>query len=207
MPGRRSGARQEQKGIHLKHACRAAFLLALLATAVRIAFAGGPRWVAGPAYFDSAEKGQPVVWARGQVVYFTDQGDLSGAVSQAQANALVAQAAAVWNGVPTAAVSITWGGSLAEDVNGTNVVAGANGTTMPADIQPTATAQPVGVVYDEDGSVIDALYGQGASEPLACQNNGVIAAADNFAATGNVVHAVILVNGLCATTADQIAMV
>ncbi|HEX4065902.1 MAG TPA: IPT/TIG domain-containing protein [Acidobacteriaceae bacterium] len=178
-------------------------VLAFLAGAP--AWAGGPRWVAGPGYFDPAAKGLPVVWAGGQVVYFTDQGDLSAGVNQAQANAMVAEAAAVWSTVPTAAVQITWGGSLAEDVNGTNVVVNGNGVTMPADVQPTATGEPVAVVYDEDGAVIDALYGQGASSPLTCQNNGVLSYADHFAATGNVAHAVILVNGLCATTADQMA--
>ncbi|MGB7136152.1 MAG: IPT/TIG domain-containing protein [Acidobacteriaceae bacterium] len=182
-------------------------MLLLILPAGPLLWAGGPRWVAGPGYFDPAAKGLPVVWAGGQVAYFTDQGDLSAAVNQAQANAMVAEAAAVWSSVPTAAVSITSGGSLAEDVSGSNVVAGTSGVTMPADIQPTATAEPVGVVYDEDGSVIDALYGLGASSPLACQNNGVLEYVDNFAVTGNVAHAVILVNGLCATSADGVAMV
>jgi hypothetical protein len=76
---------------------------------------------------------------------------------------------------------------------------------MPADIQSTATGTPVAVIYDADGSVIDALYGAGASSPLVCQNDGVLVSVDNFAPTGNIVHALILVNGLCATTTYQIA--
>jgi hypothetical protein len=184
-------------------------LLVLLALvflfALQIAHAGGPRWVGGSSYFDSSVKGQPIVWANGQVTYFTDLGNLSAMISQAQANAMVATAAAVWSSVPTAAVSIQSGGSLAEDVNGMNVTGGANGVTMPADIEAAATNFPVAVVYDADGSVIDALDGAGASSPLVCQNDGVIVSVDNLAPSGNIIHALILVNGLCATTADQVA--
>jgi hypothetical protein len=97
------------------------------------------------------------------------------------------------------------GGALAEDVNGSNVTVGASGVILPADIQPTATSKPVAVVYDADGSVIDAIYGTGASSPLACQNNAVLVSVDNLEITGNIVHALVLVNGLCATNAVQIA--
>lgn len=63
------------------------------------AVAGGPRWYAGSAYFDPAVMGQPVVWQNGQVAYYTDQGELSPMVSNAQANTMVATTAAVWSGV------------------------------------------------------------------------------------------------------------
>ncbi len=136
--------------------------------------AGGPRWVAGSSYFNAAAKGLPVVWANGQVVYYTDLGNLSAEVSQSQANAMVAAAAAVWNNVSTAAVTVRSGGSLAEDVNGTNVTVGTNGLTEPADMEPTATSKPVAVVYDADGSVINAIWGAGASSNLVCQDDGVM---------------------------------
>ena len=188
---------------------RTSNLLVLLAPilifAAQIAHAGGPRWVAGSSYFNSSAKGQPIIWANGQVTYYTDLGNLSAQLTQAQANAMVATAAAVWSNVKTAAVTIQSEGSLAEDVNGSNVTVGTNGITLPADIQPTATSKPVAVVYDADGSVINAIYGTGASSPLACQNNGVLVSVDNLAVTGNAVHALVLVNGLCATNAVQIA--
>ncbi|HKO12819.1 MAG TPA: hypothetical protein VJV22_12670 [Acidobacteriaceae bacterium] len=168
------------------------------------AMAGGPRYVAGSSFFDAAVAGQPVVWANGQVRYFTDPGDLSAQVNNSQANAMVAQAAAVWNGVTTAAVSIQRGGSLAESVDAV-LPAGATAVDLPADLQPGATATPVGVVFDGNGSVIDALYGSGASSPLACQSNGVMTVVDNFSTSGNLLHALIIVNGLCGTNATQIA--
>jgi hypothetical protein len=181
------------------------FLLTVLIFSTHGALAGGPRWVAGSSYFDPAAKGKPVVWANGQVTYFTDLGALSTQVSQAQANTMVGTAASVWSGVPTAAVQIQSGGSLAEDVSGSNVTAGSGGTILPADIQSSATNRPVAVVYDKDGSVIDAVYGTGTSLPLSCPVNGVLTNVDNLASPGNIVHAVILVNGRCATTTTQIA--
>ena len=72
-----------------------------------------------------------------------DQGALSSYLSNASANALVATAFDVWTTVPTAAVSVTHGGQLAEDVNGTNVIVNADGSiSMPFDVQPTAPATP-----------------------------------------------------------------
>ena len=93
---------------------------------------------------------------------------------------------------------------LAEDVNGTNATNGSSGLVEPADIQSTDTSVPVAVVYDADGSVIDAIYGQGASDPNACPRNAVLTYVDKFSTTGNIVHAVMLVNGLCATTSAQL---
>ena len=180
-------------------------LVLILIFAAQIAHAGGPRWVAGSSYFNSSVKGQPIVWANGQITYYTDLGNLSAQVTQAQANTMVATAAAAWSNVKTAAITMQHGGSLAEDVNGSNVTVGASGVILPADIQSTATSKPVAVVYDADGSVIDAIYGTGASSPLACQNNGVLVSVDNLAVTGNIVHAVVLVNGLCGTNVVQIA--
>lgn len=202
---RRTSSRQDP-GNRADSWCRwATLLVVLLAAAVPVARAGGPRWVAGSSYFDTTAKGKPIVWANGQVTYFTDLGALSPQVSQAQANTMVATAASVWSAVPTAAVLIQAGGSLAEDVNGSNVTAGSTGVILPTDIQSTATDKPVAVLYDQDGSVIDALYGAGASSPLTCPTGGVLVNVDNLAASGNIVHAVVLVNGRCAATTTQIA--
>jgi hypothetical protein len=184
-------------------------IAALVAVALMLspppANAGGPRWVAGTVYFSAAAKGHPVVWANGQVAYFTDQGSLSPAVTNTQANAMVSSAAAVWNAVTTAAVNITAQGNLDENVSGSNVMNGPGGLSMPSDIQSTAINKPVAIVYDADGSVIDAFYGAGASSPATCQQNGVFTIVDNMTPAGNIAHALMLVNGLCATNAVQLA--
>ena len=195
----------------MKHSRLKRLAIASLGAAAVLAFApragaGGPRWVAGTTYFNAAAKGHPVVWANGQVAYYTDQGNLSATVTNAQANTMVASAVAVWNAVATAAVKISAKGTLGEDVSGSNVTAGANGVSLPPDIQSTATTKPVAIVYDADGSVIDALYGAGASSPATCQQNGVFTTVDNMTAAGNIAHALMLVNGLCATNAAQLAV-
>lgn len=181
-----------------------AFAIALLVGAV--AHAGGPRYVAGNSYFDPAMKGKPIVWANGTLRYYTDLGDLSPTVPGAQANTMIAAAAAVWNAVPTAAVNISSGGSLSEDVSGANVSSSGNTLTLPADIQSGYIAKPIAIVFDEDGSVINAFFGAGASTPNMCQQNGVFTFVDNLSPSGNIVHALVLINGLCATNSTNIAI-
>ncbi len=98
--------------------------------------AGGPKHVAGATYFNHGVMGQPIHWANGQVTYFVDQGPLSATVSNQQATAMVAAAAALWNAVPTAGVNIVNGGSLNEDVSGLNIVPGSQSLAQPSDVAP-----------------------------------------------------------------------
>ena len=173
--------------------------------------AGGPRWVAGVSYFSPAVLGQPVVWQTGQVQYFVDRGSL-GSVSNATATAMVDAAAALWSAVPTAAVTLTDAGNLAEDVNGANVVSssGTGGNALsfsaPSDVTPYATGTPIAVVFDSDGSVINALEGQGASTPTDCEQNGLLVWVDNMNNNATLAHGVIVLNGLCATSPNLLAM-
>ena len=184
------------------------------------AFAGGPKYVAGISYFNPAVLGQPVHWSNGQVSYYVDQGALSSTVTNQQATAMVDAAAAMWSGVPTAGVTLTDVGPLNEDVNGTNIVVNSSGIpentanianatgqiTAPADVAPSATGYPLGVIYDADGSVIDAVFGKTTSAPDSCQNNGVFVWMDNLNTDATIAHAVIILNGLCATTPQMLTM-
>jgi hypothetical protein len=187
------------------------FLFRLAAAAAMIFFvallsrAGGPKCVAGTSYFTSTTAGQPLIWPQGLISYYTDQGDLSPILPHASANSFVASAFSVWTSVPTAAIMATSGGQLAEDVNGTNVILNADGTiTMPADIQPTATSTPVGVVYDYDGSVTDALIGSGAGDSSQCFFNAAYGGDDSYGATATYQHALIVINGQCALQSSQL---
>ncbi len=185
---------------------RAILLIALVGMANSSAQAGGPKYVAGVAYFNPAVVGQPIRLADGPISYFVDQGSLSGAISNQQAVGMVDAAAAFWNAVPTAGVNLTDAGSLAEDVNGSNVQAANQQFTAPADVTPQATATPIAVVFDADGSVINALLGAGASVPDNCAQNGVLAWIDNFNPQATFAHGVIVLNGLCATEPSLVEM-
>ncbi|HEX7423769.1 MAG TPA: Ig-like domain-containing protein [Terriglobales bacterium] len=166
--------------------------------------AGGPAFIAGSGYAPGVE-GQPLVWANGSVQYFTDQGDLSPILPNAQADVFVANAFSPWTSMSNVALTASQGGHLAEDANGSNITADANGTiTAPADITSSATATPLGIVYDYDGTVTDALLGQGAGGLADCFTNAVYGGPDNFTTGGNIVHAFVVINGVCAATSAQL---
>lgn len=171
-----------------------------------ILLAGGPRLVAGTSYFSAGVLGTPIHWANGQVNYFVDLGPLSAAVSNQQAVAMVDAAAALWNAVPSAGISLVDKGSLNEDVNGSNVVPGNNSLQQPADVSPSATQYPVGVIFDADGSIVDAVFGAGASDPSSCEINGVMVWTDAINRDATVAHAIMLLNGRCADTPIHLSM-
>jgi hypothetical protein len=166
--------------------------------------AAGPAFVAGSGYNNGVE-GQSLIWANGAVEYFTDQGSLSPILTNAQANALVATAFNTWTTLQGIALTATPAGQLAEDVNGSNIETNGDGVvTAPADITPSATTTPVGIVYDYDGTVTDALLGEGAGNLSDCFTNAVYGGPDNFSAAGNIVHSLVVINGICATTTTQL---
>ncbi len=169
-------------------------------------FAGGPKYVAGSTYFNSGLMGQPIHWKNGQLNYYVDQGALSGYLNNSQARAMVDAAAADWSAIPTAGITLTDSGELNEDVNGGNIIFTGGAITAPADVTPGATGYPVSVIFDVDGSVIDAIFGMGASDPTNCNSDSVFEWLDNLNTDTTIAHAVILLNGLCATNANQQAM-
>jgi hypothetical protein len=187
------------------------FLLRLASALVIVFFfamlarAGGPDWVAGFSYFNSGTMGQPITWSLGQVNYYTDQGDLSPILPNASADALVANAFSQWTAVSTAALTANAAGQLAEDVNGSNIEVNSSGmVSAPADITPAATQTPIGIVYDYDGTVTDALLGADAGDPSECFWNAVYGGADNFGTGANFLHALVVINGQCALQTSQL---
>jgi hypothetical protein len=176
----------------------------LLLVLTGCAHAGGPEFVAGVSYFDPIAKGNPLTWPQPFISYFTDQGDLSPVLLGPNADALVANAFGAWNAIPTSAIMMLQSGHLAEDVSGANLTLINGAITGPADITPTATSTAVGVVYDQDGSVVDALLGSGASNSVYCAGNSVLGGVDNLDVSGHFSHALIILNGNCAQTSSQL---
>ncbi|HEY9138886.1 MAG TPA: hypothetical protein VIM67_11485, partial [Terriglobus sp.] len=162
--------------------------------------AGNPRFVASTQWTNA---GKPMAWYRNDVQYFVDAGSMSSAVNHTAAVALVNAAAAVWNlsGLP---LTLTNGGSLAEDVNADNVYLGSNGLVWPQDVaSANYAAKQIAVVLDADGSVTDALLGAGATDPSNCRTNAVTESVDMFVQPGKIAHAVIVVNGRCSGSAAE----
>ena len=184
---------------------RLATALAIILFFAVLARAGGPKDVAGSSFFNPATMGQPLIWSGGQVNYYTDQGDLSPILPNSAANAFVATAFAQWTSVATAALTATNAGQLAEDVNGANIAADSYGTiTAPADITSSATQAPVGIVYDFDGSVTNALLGAGAGDASQCFWNAVYGGTDNYSSGANLLHGLVVINGQCALQSSQL---
>ncbi len=184
---------------------RLAVALGIILCGALISRAGGPKCVAGTSYFDATTAGQALVWSQGLVTYYTDQGDLSLVLPNALANTLVSNAFSQWTSVPTAALAGANGGQLAEDVSGTNVFVNADGTiSIPTDVQPTATGTPVGVIYDSDGSVTNALMGSGAGDPSQCFSNAAFGGNDNYGSLATYQHALLVINGRCVQQTSQL---
>ena len=172
----------------------------LLGVAAATAWAGGPRFVTGTGY---AQAGVAMAWYTTQPLYFTDPGALAANVTHAQADAMVAAAANVWN-VPTSSLTLAQGGELAEHVSGANAFFNGTAVEFPADVQASNYAAiQIAVVYDTDGSVTDLLLGDGASDPNGCRQNAVTWSVDGFGASGTIQHAVVVLNGRCVGTNAQ----
>ena len=183
--------------------CLAAIAFSILCPL--LAFAGGPKYIAGVSFFAPETTGTPLIWAGGTINYYTDQGNLSPILQGPNADVFVAAAFNQWTAIPTAAISAIPAGQLAEDVSGANFFLNSNGTVnMPADILPTAINTPVAVVYDFDGSVTDAVLGQGAGGASNCFTNAVFGGVDNFGVNAQFLHALIVLNGNCLQSTSQL---
>ena len=177
-------------------------LLLLLGLGAHRAQAGGPRFYSGQGW--GVAPGTPVGWGGTVLRYFTDPGSLSAGVSHAQADAMVAAAAAVW-AVPTSSIAYAQGGVLAEHVDTSNTYFNGTQLVFPADVQTANEPNvPVAVIYDATGELIDLLLGEGASEPDGCGQNAVVGDVDDIHTNdGQIHHAVLLLNGRCVGTAAE----
>ena len=125
-------------------------LCAILLQHATMTWAGGPLLTYGNC--------SPVVFPQSAmpIPYLIDQGNLGG-FSNSEATAVVDDCFAVWEAVPTAAVSFLNAGSLPEDITQNNIEAYLNSIDGKG-INP--------VIFDSDGGIIDAIYGRGASDNI-----------------------------------------
>jgi uncharacterized protein (TIGR03437 family) len=98
--------------------------------------------------------GNLVGW-RGTVTYTPDQGAL-GSLSNAEAVALVNEIFGIWKSVPTASLDAQQNGQLSQDVTAANYLSFYR--NRADGLHP--------IIFDHDGSIIDALYGNGAHQSI-----------------------------------------
>jgi hypothetical protein len=158
---------------------RTAAIISLLLCSV-VAFAGGPLVIGGP----TMASGQAFKWNNAvPVTYWTDQGNL-GSLTKTAADQFTAQMLSVWTTTPGVQLSTSQAGTLATDITGANVLAQSNNPNSEINIKTA-------IIYDTDGSVTDALLGDGASNsilgfagPTEVQSDGI---SNNFITLANAV--------------------
>lgn len=117
------------------------------------ALAGGPLVLEGPNGHVPAKYENP------DIIFNIETGSLGITRPNDLADQLVRNAMAIWNNIPTSNISITQGPDVPVDIDVTNF----------SSYIPAAFSSPVQhdndglnpIVYDDDGSIIDAFFGEG----------------------------------------------
>jgi hypothetical protein len=120
--------------------------------------AGGPLVLEGPAGHTPATYQDP------NIVFNIESGDLGVIATNAQANQMVVDALSLWNGIPDATISLTRGSNIPVDINISNFTSYIPDPNNNAVHNDSDGLNPV--VYDADGSIIDAFFGVGQSSSV-----------------------------------------
>jgi hypothetical protein len=122
-------------------------VVAAVLAAAAAAHAGGPILVNGA--------GEALVWRLPSIPYNPDRGSLGG-LTNSEARQRMTSAASAWTAVPTSSVSIVEAAQVAADITPSNFLDDA--WICGDGLSP--------VVFDADGSIVDMLFGQGASNSV-----------------------------------------
>ena len=134
-------------------------LAAAIAFLPLAALAGGPLSICGPATQPSTSN-VAVKYPTASVTLTLDQGTL-GPLTNGQANSLVSSAVALWTNVSTANINIAISASpLSTDITA------ANYNVNPPGYYNNFTDGVNPVIYDTDGTIVDAILGSGASNSV-----------------------------------------
>ncbi len=139
-----------------------------------------PLWAGGPILVDTESTGQAVLWQNGVVHYNLENSSSAtlGSLSNAEAIALVKELFDDWknvtlNGVSTVSLTFQEGTGLGS-VNTSNLNDHfsycPHGETCPSESAPfivgSARTGESPILFDEDGSMTDAIQGKGASQSI-----------------------------------------
>ncbi len=121
------------------------------------AYAGGPLAIEG------SSGNTPVHYSPSTVIINYDIGTL-GTRSNSTADGLVLQAFNLWNNVSTATLQLSQGTDLSADIDDTNYF-----DLIPDGSQnhPSSSDNLNPMIYDDDGQIVDDIFGIGASNDIA----------------------------------------
>ncbi len=148
------------------------FYAALLLCIPAVVTAGGPLVLEGPNGRTPARYQDPAI------VLNYDNGPLGASYTKAEADLLVNEALVIWNAITTSSTELGQGADVPVDVNADNFT-----SYIPVPGSATVHNDEDGlnpVVYDSDGSIIDAFFGAG-------QGTGTDATVVGFAASSIIV--------------------
>ncbi len=148
------------------------YLFPLVLLYTNAAIAGGPLTVGGPGGHT------PVTYSNPHIVFNIETGNL-GSTSNKAADTLMQQAFALWNKVPTSTILLSQGADIPVDINLSNY--------QQYLTKPSNGLNPV--VYDTDGSIINAFLGKQQS------NNTVGLAVSRFTQNGHYINGYVIING------------
>lgn len=151
------------------------------------AYAGGPLVIEG------SNGHTPATYADPNIVLNFDKGPL-GQRTNAQAGSLITSAYTLWNNVNTSTINFSQGADLAVDIDKTNFL-----TVLPngnTNLHENDGLTPI--VYDSDGSIIDAFFGGNPNDPNYIQPSSItvgFAASIIFVGQSNFVEGYAVING------------
>jgi hypothetical protein len=122
------------------------------------AFAGGPLVLEGPAGHTPATYQDP------NIAFNIESGDLGAIATNAQANQMVLNALNLWNGIANATINLSRGTDIPVDIDHSNFTSYIPDPDNNAVHNDSDGLNPI--VYDADGSIIDAFFGSGQSSSV-----------------------------------------
>ena len=140
-------------------------------------FLSAPVMAGGPLVLEGPNGHVPAKYQNPSIVFNIESGDL-GIRDNAEANLLVNEALNIWNNIITSTVIITQLNDIPVDINETNFNSYIPDPFNSAIHNDTDGLNPI--VYDNDGSIIDAFFGVG-------QGTGTDATVVGFAASSIII--------------------
>lgn len=119
---------------------------------------------AGPLVLEGPAGNTPVSYENPNIIFNVESGPLGPTRDNDAADQLVRDALALWNNIPTSIINLSQGADVPVDIDGSNYNSYIPDPVNTSIHNDNDCLNPV--VYDSDGSIIDAFFGEFASESV-----------------------------------------